>query len=262
MIVNFISKLLNILIHPMGIILLLLVAGAWVKSRRLRTGCYVTAAILFLALSNSPLYNRAENAWCDAQATEWPERHYTYCFIPGGLTAGYDPKFGTTSYREAVDRMHAAALFMKEGICDTIVISGDGASCANGGDPEGFARHAERLFGIDATRIKCERHALTTMQNFQYSIPMMQAGNCITVNSARYMARTRLCAELTGFRTDYFSVTHIFERPDTHYSAVDFLPNWDCLFRWHALLHEWFGYVWYRLLYGGPSDAADSPQAG
>lgn len=247
--VNFISKLLNICVHPLGWILLLVVCAAFVKSRRTKRWLCGTALMVFLVLSNRPLYKEAENAWNDRQITPWPEKHYTYCFIPGGMTAGYDAAYGTVGYREAVDRMNTAALFMKEGICDTIVVSGDGASNWNGGNPEGFAAHAEWLYGIDKNRIKCERYALTTMQNFQYSIPMMQAGNVITVNSARFMERTRLCARLTDFETDYFAVQLIAIRPEQTYMAVDFLPDWGTIDDWYKLMHEWFGYMWYCLLY-------------
>ena len=251
MFVNFISKLLNILVHPLGWILLMVILAGRLKSRTAKRWLYGGALVVFLLFTNRPLYKEVENAWNDRQVTPWPTRHYTYCFIPGGMTAGYDQAYETVGYREAVDRMTTAALFVKEGICDTIVVSGDGASCWNGGNPEGFAAHAERLFGIDRGRIKCERFALTTMQNFQYSIPMMQCGDVITVNSARYMERTKLCAELINFETDYFTVQHVADRAEFVYLAVDFLPDWGTIDDWYKLMHEWFGYMWYLLLYSG-----------
>lgn len=250
MFVNIISKILDVLVHPFFFILALIVWAILTKRSGLKRGLYIVAAILFVVFTNVPLFNNVEKAWCGAQQEPWPTKHYTYCFLPGGFTESFDTVYQTAGYRQAVDRMHTAALFVKEGICDTIVVSGDGASGYNGGDPEGFARHAERLFGIPAGCIKVEQYALTTMQNFQYSIPLMQCGNTITVNSARYMARTRLCARLQGFRTNFFSVQYTFNQGDFYYEFVDYVPRWKTVEKWYELMHEWAGYLWYNVVYG------------
>lgn len=248
--INFISKLLDLFVHPEVILMLMILVGGMVHNRKTRRWLWGSAAGLFLLLTQGFLFMVVQNAWNDRQYEPWPTRHYAYCFVSGGVTAGYDSLTQLVQYGEAVDRMHVASLFIREGICDTLVISGDAASNSNGGNPDGFRRHCERLLGIPAERIKVEPNALTTMQNFEYSIPLMQHGSCITINSARYMARTRLCAELQHFPTDFYSVQQLFAHPDYEFQWVMLIPRVFYLGNWYSLFHEWAGYLWYCLLYG------------
>lgn len=172
-------------------------------------------------------------------------KHYNYAFVPGGITS-YDNVSKTVEYGEAVERLLVSYMFLKEGIVDTVIISGDGAPTHA---REQFMKETMLTFGVDTSKILIEPDALNTYQNFDLTVKQVGLENMnartLVVNSGMYMRRTILCSRLVGLDADFYIVDHNFSPEGS--SWTDYVPSPPTLEEWLKLFHELIGYVSYKV---------------
>ena len=236
------------LASPVLYIAIFLLISIWSRSKVLKTVFCTTGLLLMFLFSMQPFYLRTANSWIPEETLSLDStKHYTYCLLPGGFS-GLDTISRMIDYGDACDRLTNAVGLLKAGIVDTLVITGDGAvnKCR-----ECFMAHLEEVFGIDTTHVMVEHKAKNTYQNFTNTIDMIGleklSGHTIVINSAMYMRRSILCADLVELDADFFSVDY-----SRTYSMgwADYVPQPTMYDKWLRLLHEIVGYWAYSLTYG------------
>jgi uncharacterized SAM-binding protein YcdF (DUF218 family) len=143
---------------------------------------------------------------------------------------------------------HAAQLYRRAGKC-RVLLSGGKTDWAVPGPTLAEAMQAVVIpMGIDAQDIVLEKKSATTYENALYSQPLLNhdGGRRIwLVTSAAHMGRAAGC-----FRKQGVAVT---PAPCDHQTVVwqtsltDFVPALGGLEQFTRAVHEWQGYVWYRL---------------
>ncbi|MDQ6984264.1 MAG: YdcF family protein [Ghiorsea sp.] len=103
-------------------------------------------------------------------------------------------------------------------------------------------------FGIDETNIHSENQANTTWENALLTKNMLDEkyiNTIVLVTSAWHMPRAVWCFEAQGLTvipapTDYLT-------KQTTYDIRSFLPRWNVLDDSSQALHEYLGFLWYKL---------------
>jgi len=118
-------------------------------------------------------------------------------------------------------------------------------------DRESEAKVMERtlleIFSIP-TKWK-EENSQTTSENATYSAEILkQAGiqKILLVTDAWHMRRALLAFSKTGIEVTPAPMN--FQSPPSEYRILNWLPNADSLNVSSRALHEWIGYIWYRIV--------------
>ncbi|MDQ7004855.1 MAG: YdcF family protein [Ghiorsea sp.] len=103
-------------------------------------------------------------------------------------------------------------------------------------------------FGIDAANIHSENQANTTWENARLIQKMLQnkhINTIILVTSAWHMPRSVWCFEAQGLTVISASTDYLTKQ--TAYDIRSFLPRWNVLNESSQALHEYLGFLWYRI---------------
>ena len=240
------TKFLPLLVYPLGLALLLILAGLIFLGARKRWG---SGVMIFLSLF--VLWTSSTQIVADKMMQSL-EHDYPPCslheipaadaiIVLGGVTRGIVPGTDLTDLGGGVDRIiHAAQLF-KAGKAPRILLSG--------GNAPGYQPEAEamadilKLMGIPADKMLLETKSRNTVQNAQYSKEIFQHNGIekiILVTSASHMRRAETIFRATGMSvipaaTDYQIV-------ESAPSFLDWLPQAKALEMTTKGIKEYLGY--------------------
>ena len=199
----FLSKLIPLLMFPLGLsMLLLLVALIWRRGRRL----VIALALIILWLGSSryvayTLVRSLESRYPPANAPQ-----AAAIVILGGGTRGSDPPRPITEVNEAGDRLLYGAKLYHDGAADVILVTGGSIEWLT---PEGISPEASDmlafmdLVGVPPEAVWTEARSRNTYENALYSRQMLaEAGidEIILVTSAMHMPRSVPLFEAQGLR--------------------------------------------------------------
>jgi len=165
----FLSKLLPLLVYPLGLASLLLVVtvwGIWRKRRQLAMGAAIAALIVLWAGSNAWVATRL------VQSLEWqnlpldPLPNAEAIVVLGGSTRPADFPRPWVDVTEAGDRVLHGAQLYKAGKAPKLILSGGRIEWRGGGPPESddMAQIAEAM-GVPRADILEDPTSLNTYQN-------------------------------------------------------------------------------------------------
>ncbi|RNI29110.1 YdcF family protein [Rufibacter latericius] len=105
--------------------------------------------------------------------------------------------------------------------------------------------------GVPATDLLLEERSRNTRENATFTQELLsqnpQLKNLVLITSAFHMRRAKGCFEKVGLKTDTFPVD--FQTHDRSFHLDDLLiPSAEALYDWARLIHEWVGYITYKLL--------------
>ncbi len=157
----------------------------WIK----RTVCAFTAAgLIYLAAVEVPII---------AASSGDGDREYEYIIVLGAAVHGDTPSLSL------VERMRAAADYMKEHPDTVAIVSGGQGSDENISEAEAMLLWLTRS-GIDKSRIILEDRAASTLENLEYSFDIIRArgddpnGGTAVVTSEYHIYRAKLLAGSLG----------------------------------------------------------------
>ena len=201
----YLSKLLPLLVYPLGLACILIIMAIIFKYRRgLQRGLMIFAVILLWLSSNRWV------SYALARSLEWqnlpPERtpQAQVMVVLGGGTESGDAPRPMTEINSAGDRVLYAAKLYKDGAAPTILLSGGNVnfSSARGMTPAEEMAELLALTGVPQDAILLQPNSQNTYEDTLYSSVMLRERGIeeiILVTSAMHMPRAKALFEKQGF---------------------------------------------------------------
>ena len=246
----FLIKRLEFLLQPFTWVLIML-AWAWFTANPYRSRRLVmTSLALLLFFSNSFIVDECLR-WWESEITQFHEIDpsiRTAIVLGGGLA--YDKDVDRVNYGCGADRYVQVLEPYRRGHVQRIMVVG---GAANFLEPE--TREADMmkrlllLSGVPEEHIIMENQSLNTYQNALFSAPILDSlgeGRYMLLTSATHMRRAVTCFKRQGIDVQPYSVQ---KKVGKRRWELDYLlaPNIHNFGKWQQLIHEWFGFISYRV---------------
>jgi len=251
----YLSKLLPLLVMPLGLVLLLvLLALAFLRWRKLRMSraCGVLA-VLILWISSMPivadsLYGRLEAFFPPEPLAQIP---MSSCIVVlGGAVGSPLAPRQDIELSEAVDRVYKAAQLYRAGKGGRVFVTAGNQPWDEPG-PSEASLIGELLveWGVPADAIQLEGRSRNTRENALNIKPLLEAAGCdrsLLVTSAAHMQRALASFKAVGLYV-YPVSTDVHALSNHGYSVMDFLPDAHALATTTDAMREWIGQKVYTL---------------
>ncbi len=249
----FASKLLSFAIEPLFWVLLFLLSGLLLLQRRPRLGRRLSwLALIVLALSGwtsapEAMLRTLESRYPASPSLD-PQRFVGVVVLGGGLShSDLWTTYKQVALNEQAERMTEAVGLLRRYPHLRLLFTGGDASVAADGISE--AQRARMFFdamGVDATRASYEARSRNTYENARFSAAVQGIDHqqpWLLLTSAFHMPRAMGVFVRAGWNATPWPVDYRTTPPD---SWFDFSLH-DGPRLWELALHEWLGFIAYRV---------------
>lgn len=256
----FLSKLLPLLVYPLGLACLIVLVTLVLVWKRPRAAAVLLALVLVVLWGSSNGWTATwltrSLEWQNLPAADLPEADAIV--VLGGATRSQQPPRPWVDVMEAGDRILHGAQLYQAGKAPWLILSGGRIDWRNSGAPESadLAEIAE-AFGVPSTAILQDPSSLNTYQNAVNVKQILQQRNLdqvLLVTSALHMPRSLAIFRKQGMNaiaapTDFLVTENSFSELSSTPEAriLNLLPNADYLAQTTRVLKEYLGLVVYRL---------------
>lgn len=252
-----VSKIIGIFISPMIWIFLLLIFGFINKKNRKLL--FILSLVIFYFFSNGFIYDEFARKWEIKDDKEgdslknYPKtlKVYDIGIVLGGL-ADYDKEIGFHNFNKHADRIIFAEQLYRKGVIKKImVVGGNGFLLPNNYiESEAMRNHLVNN-GIPEKDILIENKSRNTKENAFFSSQILKQkhpeGNFLLITSAIHMRRALFCFKKAGIYPEYYATDLVKTYRVLHLNYI-LIPRANTLVLWEELMHEWIGYIAYRIL--------------
>ena len=244
------SKILAFIITPIVWIFGLLLAGLIVKRQPLKKRLLIASAVVLFFFSNDFIFDEFMRAW------EVPAIHdseikgqYDVGIVLGGMV-DYDEDFKRVSFQHGSDRLFQAIELYKQGKIKKLLLDGGSGSLLKEWREAPVLRDYLIKIGIPDSVIIVEPNSRNTHENATFAKHLLDSaaphGRYLLITSAFHMRRSVKCFTKTGIQTTAYS-TDRNSGPRKFIFDHVFIPDENALEGWNMLLHEWMGYITYKI---------------
>jgi len=240
------SKLLAFLSQPIIWIFIMLISALFYKSQRRKI--LIISISLFYFFSNSFIADEFARLWEVERFV--PNSTYDVGIVLGGI-ADYDRITKAHNFNKNADRLMGAEQLYHKGIIKKIMLSGGNGLLFNDGYLESEVMKDYLLANkIPNSDIIIENTSRNTMENAINSAEILKEkynkGTFLIITSANHMRRAQLCFNKANLETTAFPTDCTTSYRSTGYDYILF-PRVEALERWQDLIHEWIGYIVYKI---------------
>ena len=240
------SKLLSFLIQPIIWIFILLIITLLYKSQRRKI--LIISISLFYFFCNSFIADEATRLWEVKRFI--PKLTYDVGIVLGGIS-DYDKITKAHNFNKNADRLMDAEQLYHKGIIKKIMLSGGNGLLCNDGYIESEAMRDYLLANkIPINDIIIENTSRNTIENAMNSAEILKEeyneGLFLLITSANHMRRAQMCFNKANLETTAFPTDCTTSYRSTDYEYLLF-PRVEALERWQDLIHEWIGYIVYKI---------------
>ena len=253
-----ISKLLSFLLTPLTWVFGLLLWSLLTKDVRKRRKLLIVTFCVFYFFSNSFILDEFMRPYETPaiQESALPGK-YDAGIVLGGMIA-YDNTLIRPQFDRAVDRLMQAVSLYRDGKIRKILISGGSGSLTEKDALEApILRDYLIKIGIPDSCILVEKYSKNTRENAIFSKHILDSvnkntglsggqGRYILITSAFHMPRAMRCFQKAGINVTAFSADR-YSGPRKFVFDHVFIPNVYAVEGWGILLHEWLGFVTYKM---------------
>jgi uncharacterized SAM-binding protein YcdF (DUF218 family) len=246
-----ISKLLSFIIAPIVWVTILLIWTLFTKDARKKQKRLIITFVVFYFSSNSFILDEFFRPYeTPAVQENQLQGKYDAGIVLGGMIA-YDPTFVRPQFDRAVDRLIQAVTLYRDGKIRKIFISGGSGSILEKDVLEGAVLRDYLLkLGIPDSSIVIEKYSKNTRENALFSKPILDSlnkhGRYLLITSAFHMPRALRCFQKVGINVTPYSADR-YSGPRKFVFDHMFIPATGALDGWNVLLHEWIGFVMYKV---------------
>ena len=244
------SKILAFLIRPIVWVFLMLLIGTFLRKRRKKM--LILSLFTFWFFSNSFICDEVSRWWeYEAIKIENIKAKYDIGVVLGGVST-YDAKNSTINFNKNADRLIYAEKLYREGIINKILISGGSGMLFNNNYKEAsFIKNHLIQNGISTNDIIIEKNSRNTKENASLSAEILkrdfQKESVLLITSALHMKRAILCFNKNGIAVTAFPTDNTNTHRGFHPEDM-LLPNSKSLNKWESIIHEWVGYLVYKIV--------------
>lgn len=166
----------------------------------------------------------------------------------GGFSS-YNKDVKHIDFNEFSDRLITAIELYNLQKIDTILISGGNGMLINDGMKESeWTYNFLQNFGIDSNRIIIENRSRNTMENASYTADRINDNKekSLLITSAIHMRRAKMCFSKNNIKVDEFTTDNTSSGILLTFDYL-LIPNAVALKKWEFLIHEWIGFIVYRI---------------
>ncbi len=248
----YLSKLIGFLFSPLVWVATLLLWSFFTKIERRAKRLRITALLVLLLCSNSFIVDECYRAWEPVTPDyDLMDTHFDGAIVLGGI-GNVDMRLQKINFGCSGDRLFQVLPFYKKGRIDKIIFTGGSGSIEFPEKREGtYVRKYLNSIGFADSCLVIENDSRNTYENAVFTKKLLDSlgikGNFLLVTSAYHMPRAMAVFKkagyenLTPYQFNKFSGVRRFT-PD-HL----LVPNSDALFSLQFLIHEWVGFVTYKL---------------
>jgi uncharacterized SAM-binding protein YcdF (DUF218 family) len=256
----YLSKLLPLLVYPLGFGLILLVLALLLRKRLAwRTTLEMLALLILLLFSNQWVSHRLAQSleWRYLPPESWPQQ--AVVVVLGGSTRPHQYPRMQTEISEAGDRLLFGARLYQDGVATSLVVTGGSIEWLGSSISEAAGmRELLLLMGVPDEAIVLEDRAQNTYDNAVFTREILApqgVDSIVLVTSAMHMPRSVGLFEKQGFvvlpaPVDYM-VTHgdpgSVRRPDLGERLLHLLPSVEYLELSTRALREYIGLMVYGM---------------
>jgi uncharacterized SAM-binding protein YcdF (DUF218 family) len=249
----YLSQLFSFLAMPLTIILILLIAGLMVNSRKWKNWLTGSGVLLLLIFTNNALSTITINAWEPPFKPIVSLPEYDIGIVLTGVTNINKTANDRTFFDKGADRATHAVQLYKEGKINRILISG-----GQGFQPTNDQREAVLLAkfmitaGVAESDLIIEDEAQNTRENALFTKRILETDKnhinqrYLLITSAFHMKRAEACFNKVNLQVDTYPVDYYGNDNPVNIRSI-IQPSPSALMLWHKLLKEWIGILVYRI---------------
>ena len=245
----YLSKILPLMVLPIGIVLELLLIALFLLWRRRRSAAvfFIVTAMAVLWISSMPVFGnfvlgKLEQRYPAVPLVEIPESE---CLILlGGALEPVRPPRVDVNLVDSVDRISKAASLYRAGKTKKVLVSGGNQPWAPNMKSEAAATRTLLVeWGVVNDDIMVEEESRNTRENALNSVILMRESGCkkpLLVTSAAHMPRS--VASFARVGVEVFPVSVDVRAVKTQrLSVIDFVPDIGALAMTTNAMREWVG---------------------
>ena len=242
------SSVLSFFLSPFYWIIILVIAGYFLRKALLKKICRILALCIFLLFSNAWLLGWYAKNWQPPPVVINTGIAYSCGIVPGGFAS--PDAYGNGYFNSTADRFIQAVKLYKLGEIKHILISGGNGKADKKNFREGEWVKGELItMGIPDSVIFIEDRSNNTSDNAVYAKQILDSLQLrppyLLITSAHHVPRASLLFKNAGIPTVPFPCSYIAGRGD--FSFPSLLPQPAVLLGWNVYLKETAGYFWYHL---------------
>lgn len=224
---------------PFTWLIILLVAGYFIRRKALRRVCYIVALVIFLIFSSPALYNQYAEWYQPKPATLAENAHHSFGILAGGF--GSVDADGNGYFNSSSDRFLQTVKLYKAGIINQILISGGNSKKKDNGFEEGkWAKQEMIPFGIPDSVIFVEDRSDNTKENAANSKKILDSllapPPYVLITSAFHLPRAKRLYEQSGMEIIPFPCNYTEGRGPFQFSEL--IPDITVMFNWSKFIRE------------------------
>jgi uncharacterized SAM-binding protein YcdF (DUF218 family) len=234
------SKTISYLLMPATLIGLAWLAYIIFRKWKHRKFLAILGFALFLIFTNDFLANSFLKAWQTEPANldEIKAQKYTYGVLLTGMTNTLKEPKDRVYFNQNADRLLQSMMLFKQGIIDTLYISGGGATALRKDLQESrvLLSYLESVnFPIE--KVIIEDQSRNTVESARFANDFIPKQNrVLLITSASHMPRAMGCFEKEGYKIQSYPT--VFLTNDEMINPAMFLPSDDAFLKWHILFKE------------------------
>jgi len=247
-----VSKLVSFLFSPFTWILLLLVLSIFSNNAQCKKRFLLSSLQLLLFFSNSFIFDECMRKWEEPITQNYTlDSVYDAAIVLSGMI-NYDVSHERLQFNRRNDRLMQAILLYKKQKVKKLFFSGGSGSLVYRDTKEALmVKPFLEQLGIPDTCLIIETASDNTYQNALYSKPLLEKhfpkGKFLLITSAFHEPRALACFHKQGINVTSYS-TDRYSGPRKFQFDHIFIPNVEALYNWDSLIHEWIGYVTYKIM--------------
>jgi len=231
-------------------VLILFLLSYFLKGAKKKKQFFWLAIGILYFFSNSFILDEAFRVFEERNQQFDKIEQHDIAIVLGGFTT-YDTESGLEQFHMSVDRfLHAIQLYKADKVKKIMLVGGSG-SIANPDEKEGLILEDFLIkFGIPSKDIIVESTSKNTRENAVNTAKIIKKdysnSSCILMTSGYHMPRAKRCFDKVGLKVTPLSVDHYAGERKFMFDHL-FIPNALTFAKWDMLIHEWAGFVSYKI---------------
>lgn len=248
--IQFLIRRTEFLLHPFTWVVILLVWAMLTYSQKKRRRLLAWSLGLLLFFSNSFIVDELIRSW-EMEVTidsDVDPNIRTAILLGGGVF--HDKETDKVKYGKNADRYLSVLLPYRDGIIDKVLVTGGPANYLEPWAKESqIIKELFELCGIPPEDVLIEDESLNTYENARNAKPILDSlgeDRFLLVTSSLHMRRAMACFEKQGIDVQPYATAKTvgIRRWEVDYLLVPSMANFG---KWSALIHEWIGFLSYRV---------------
>ncbi len=249
-----ISKVLSYFLHPLFWIFTLLIFAYFIKNKATGRKLLLISLIVFYLFSNRFICDEFLRSW----ETDYPENsaftaQYDVGIVLGGSIVNYDYQKGRYIFRQQADRLLQSVDLYKKGKINKILLTGGPGHLIFRDQYEAvFMKNFILTLGIPENDILIDSVSDNTYQNAIFSKKILETmypnnGKYLLITSAMHMKRSLAVFKKAGIEVTAYPTSKITGKRLYNFDHL-FLPHLNSFEYWNEMVHEWVGFVIYKIM--------------